>query len=246
MASYRFNKFCKLAKLKKGQKILDVGCGRGEIIIQCALKGIDGLGVDYSADGIGLCNKIKKGFPEKIRKHMKFLKEDIKEIKLPDEYFDRVFMLDVVEHLHDWELEKSLEKIRKLMKKNGMFIIHTTPNTDFYRYGYPIIRFMYPVLSLIVPSIKKLIDTKPNWKNKRFLPKDPEEGQRYDKGGHINEMNPRRLKKVLKRAGFHPKIILVPFTRDIKGPLLNAVYLALSLPLIKNIFCAEIIAVCKT
>ncbi len=244
-ASYRLNRCMALSKLKKGNNILDIGCGRGEIIIQGALIGAQGLGIDYSKDSIKLCNSIKKRFPKELRNRMKFLNLDIKKANFHYDYYDCVFMLDVIEHLHDWEIKISLDKIKQSLKKTGTLIIHTTPNTDFYKYGYPIIRRIYPILSFIFPSVKKLIDTKPNWKNRTFLPKDPEEGQKYNKEGHINEQNPERLRRILKEAGFYPKLTLVPFTREIKGPFIKIIYLLLSLPLIRNIFCAEIFAVCK-
>ena len=243
--SYRFNKFLKVGKVRRDQRVLDIGCGRGEIIIQSAMRGAQGIGIDYSADSINICNKIKNNFPKELRDRIKFKRMDIKKLDFPPDYFDRVFMLDVIEHLHDWEIKIALEQIYKSMKKNAIMIIHTTPNTDFYKYGYPVIRAVYPILRTILPPVRKLIDTKPNWKNKKFLPKDPEEGQVYNKEGHVNEQNPKRLKRILKKWGFETKIMLVPFTRDVNSFLLKIVYGVLSLPLIKNIFCAEIIAVSK-
>src|SRR3990167_1558329 len=51
----------KLADIKKGQKILDVGCGRGEVLIYASKKGCEAVGVDYSNAAVKLAKEaIKK------------------------------------------------------------------------------------------------------------------------------------------------------------------------------------------
>lgn len=243
--STRLRRHYNLAFIKKGNKVLDIGCGRGEIVAQTAIDGAQGIGIDYSSDSIKICNEIKKTFKPEIRKRMKFTKADSKKLQFPANSIDKVFMLDVVEHLYDWELKIVYKKIRKFLKKDGILIVHTTPNTDFYKYGYPIVRIVYPILRPFSSKIVELINTKPNWRNRKFLPKDPEEGQEYNKEGHINEQNPRTLKKMLEDAGFKVEIKLVPFTRHVDSWGIRAIYRLLSFPFIKKIFSAEITAICK-
>jgi ubiquinone/menaquinone biosynthesis C-methylase UbiE len=243
--SWRLKKHLEMAGIRPEDNVLDIGCGRGEIVLQSAMKGAYATGVDYSKDSIKICEHMSKKFPEKISKKIKFINSDIKKLELTDNFFDKAFMIDVVEHMHDWELNLALLKIKNSLKKRGVLIIHTSPNTDFYKYGYPVVRLAFPLLRIISPSIVNLVNSKPNWKGKAFLPKDPEEGQKYNKEGHINEQNPRRLKRILKKAGFESKIYLMPFTREIDSKFIWIIYKVLSLPMIRNIFCAEITAVCK-
>jgi hypothetical protein len=87
-----------------------------------------------------------------------------------------------------------------------------------------------------------LARTKPNWQGDT-LPADPEEGQEYNQRVHVNEQSPRTLKAALRAAGFEPKLRMVPFTRQVSGPLLRFVYAALALPPLNAFLCAELVAV---
>ena len=42
----------------KGKRILDVGCGRGEVVLYCLRQGAEACGVDYSADALVLAYAI--------------------------------------------------------------------------------------------------------------------------------------------------------------------------------------------
>ena len=58
----KYKKALKLANLGKSEKVLDVGCGRGEIVFYSALLyDCNTIGTDYSKDAISICNNLKKG-----------------------------------------------------------------------------------------------------------------------------------------------------------------------------------------
>ena len=44
----RFIKALSLAGDLRGKRVLDVGCGRGELVIQSAMRGADAWGIDYA------------------------------------------------------------------------------------------------------------------------------------------------------------------------------------------------------
>ncbi len=58
----------KIAKLVSGMRVLDVGCGRGEIVLHCARHGIDAVGVDYSTEAISIAEKAKAAHKENEKK----------------------------------------------------------------------------------------------------------------------------------------------------------------------------------
>ena len=43
-----------LVKLQPGMKLLDLGCGRGELGMFCGSKGIDSYGIDYAQTGLDI------------------------------------------------------------------------------------------------------------------------------------------------------------------------------------------------
>jgi hypothetical protein len=42
--------------------------------------------------------------------------------------------------LHPWELHEAMLEVRRVLKPDGRFIIHTAPNVWYDRYAYPVVR----------------------------------------------------------------------------------------------------------
>ena len=104
--SHRFN-------IKKGDKLLDIGCGRGDF-----LKGFRGLGLDaYGLD-------CKKSHSE-ILKDIEVKYADIENEFFPydDNVFDIVFSKSVIEHL--FNPENFMKECYRVLKPSGRIIIMT-------------------------------------------------------------------------------------------------------------------------
>src|SRR6266849_4657269 len=130
-----------VAAVGPGMKVLDVGCGRGEILRHCARLGADAFGVDYAPVAVEMASKAVAGdrlAPGKTG----VAQSDAKRLPFPNGYFDRVLMFDVVEHLFPWELNQSLAEIARVLKPGGAFIVHTAPNVWYDRYAYPLVRLV--------------------------------------------------------------------------------------------------------
>ncbi len=115
----------KRAELEVGMKILDVGCGRGELVAHLSKRGFDAMGVDYSADAIRLANEYFPG--------ARFLCGDLRELNFDDASFDRIFFLGVIEHLTDEQIAQALNEFRRLLKPGGMVIMTTCTNSLYYK-----------------------------------------------------------------------------------------------------------------
>lgn len=101
-----------LGKNSEAIKVLDFGCGSGILVDELAKQGYDAHGLDISEEAI------KFGVLQGI-KNLGVI--DSHKINFPDNTFDAVFMLDVLEHLED---EKwALDEIRRVLKPRGVAII---------------------------------------------------------------------------------------------------------------------------
>lgn len=103
----------------KFQNVLDLGCNRGFIVKAFRDMEIDAYGCDISYQAISKS-------PPEIRNYL--LLVDIAKDKLPFEEgtFDLITMLDVVEHLPQFEL--LLSELKRVLRSGGLIYI-STPST---------------------------------------------------------------------------------------------------------------------
>jgi len=110
--------------LKKGQKLLDLGCGRGEF-----LRGFARLGME--TEGLDNCASAKE-----MSKGHKVSLADFEKDKLPypDNYFDAIFCKSVVEHFY--YPEKIFQEAYRILKPGGKFIVMTPDWEAVYKTFY--------------------------------------------------------------------------------------------------------------
>jgi len=80
-----------LARLKPGMRVLDIGCGRGEIVLHCGRLGIDAYGVDYSKQALEIADKARLTHSSAEQDRMHFILDDVKNLEFR-ELFDRIFL----------------------------------------------------------------------------------------------------------------------------------------------------------
>jgi ubiquinone/menaquinone biosynthesis C-methylase UbiE len=138
--SRRLTSAFNLAAVTPGMQILDVGCGRGEILRHAARLGADTYGIDYAPVAVSLSQRVIESTDTVMPGRTAVFLADAKRLPFPTGYFDRVLMFDVVEHLHPWELDAALAEVYRVLKPDGLFIVHTAPNVWYDRYAYPWVR----------------------------------------------------------------------------------------------------------
>lgn len=109
----------KYFKTKKGRiKILDAGCGTGELALGFSEEGREILAVDVNGSSIEIAKKNAARFKikEVTFKVLDFVKSD-----LPKKYFDFIFSIGVLHHTA--EPEKNFSKLVKSLKKGGYITI---------------------------------------------------------------------------------------------------------------------------
>ncbi len=144
------------ANLSKGMKVLDSGSGRGVFQFYLASKGIEVHANDISDLRSGSVKKFNNIFskiglkfdlnPYKVHKKLNkkygvdvnFEHCGTEKLPYPDDYFDRVFSISVIEHMPNEVIEKSIQEMERVLKPNGLFLLtfdyhpeHSSEETGF-------------------------------------------------------------------------------------------------------------------
>ena len=120
----------KQANIKEGMSILDVGFGRGEILFHTASIAEKLVGVDYSEDAVRLANNLMTLLPPEFSKKVELICDDINNVLPKLGKFDRVFLMDVVEHMYPEQLEEMYNELIKNHLNHGAIMIIHTPIAD--------------------------------------------------------------------------------------------------------------------
>jgi len=109
------------------KKILDVGCGRGDLVVEFSKLGVEIYGIDI------LEKSITRSFREEIKD--KVCIADAERLPFKQGSFDLVIAHHVIEHLHNPEL--FIREAHRVLRKGGVvFCITTIPPfgmTKLYR-----------------------------------------------------------------------------------------------------------------
>ena len=109
------------AKVEKGQRVLDLGCGTATltIMIKQACPEAEVIGVDGDPEvlAIGREKAARAGIDIMLDHGMAF------QLPYPDESFDRVVSSLVVHHLASDDKRRAFKEVRRVLKSKGEFYI---------------------------------------------------------------------------------------------------------------------------
>ena len=138
--------------IKPGQKILDIGCGWGGMAFEIARqKQCEVLGISLSKNQINFCNEKAKEFNLSNQAQFKLI--DYRELKGE---FDRIVSVGMFEHVGIKFYKTFFQTVKKLLKEDGISLLHTIGSIDKPQPGSPFItKYIFP--GGRVPSYSQII-----------------------------------------------------------------------------------------
>lgn len=100
---------------RRKPRLLDMGCGTGELAGSFIKAGYDYYGVDIEPERIRYAQKT---FPTG-----KFHVMDASDITYPDSYFDQILITGVLHHLSDEEVRRIVREIKRVLSPQGRALV---------------------------------------------------------------------------------------------------------------------------
>lgn len=179
LGAIKHKDFClHLLDVKKDEKIFDVGCEAGAMMVYTGLLGAEVNGVDISPESVEKANKYLAKFSIKG----KAVVGDARKLNFPDDYFDKVICSDFLEHLNVEDNIQVLKEIKRVVKPGGLIVIKT-PNLTYLKWARVfkmfrrLLQFKNP-FSVVIPHTTG------------------------DAHQHIGLLNKSGMVKIIKSAGF--------------------------------------------
>ena len=117
-----------------GLRVLDLGCGRGELLALLRREGVRAaVGVDFSPAAVEITRQRLKDAGEADAARAVICGSVETSDLFRENSFDVIFMTDVVEHLPQAALARGLINVRRWLEPGGRLVIHTFPTRGPHR-----------------------------------------------------------------------------------------------------------------
>jgi len=153
----KMNRLADKLHLKKGDKVLDIGCGWGSLSrhfsseYNCIVKGIS-----LSEEQISYC--LKK---QKLLKNSNYLEYSLQDYRNETNFYDKIVSVGMFEHVGKPFYNAYFKKISDLLSEDGIAVMHTIGNVRTPKLTPAFIRkYIFPggyipTLSEIMPAVEK-------------------------------------------------------------------------------------------
>lgn len=138
---------CDKLSLKKGQRILDIGCGWGSFARFAAKHyDVEVLGITISKEQKGLADELNKNLPIKI---------ELMDYRDLNDQFDHIVSIGMFEHVGYKNYSTYMQVVNRNLKNNGLFLLQTIGNnTTSYSTNAWIEKYIFP--NGMLPSIMQI------------------------------------------------------------------------------------------
>ena len=143
----KLNFVCRKIGLKKGDRILDIGCGWGSFAKFAAEKyGASVVGITISVEQAALARERCKGLPVEIR---------VQDYREMHETFDHIVSLGMFEHVGVKNYRTYFEVANRCLKDDGLFLLHTIGGNVSRVTSDPwITKYIFP--GGVIPSVAQI------------------------------------------------------------------------------------------
>lgn len=147
---HKLDLICKKLYLNPGMKVLDIGCGWGGLAQYMAQKyGVNVVGVTISKEQAKCAQERCKGCDVEIRL------QDYRDL---NETFDRIVSVGMFEHVGYKNYQIFIDMCHKLLKDDGLMLLHTIGSNQSYSNGDDWIN-KYIFTNGMLPSICQIAKT---------------------------------------------------------------------------------------
>jgi len=138
---------CKKLQLKKGEKVLDIGCGWGGLAKYMAEHyEVEVTGITISQEQAKLAQDFCKGYPVKV------LAMDYRDM---NETFDKIVSVGMFEHVGYKNYRTYMETAARCLKDDGIFLLHTIGQAESIKTVDPWFnKYIFP--NGMLPSIQQI------------------------------------------------------------------------------------------
>jgi 2-polyprenyl-3-methyl-5-hydroxy-6-metoxy-1,4-benzoquinol methylase len=134
----KFRLIERVAVPDKGDRVLDAGCGSGTISYFLSSYAGEVTGIDSNPSAIGYAKDTFKA------PNLQFRLGQFDDLK-GDKPFDKIYCIEVIEHLYEHQVAGVLDLFYKLTSPGGQLFL-TTPN---YRSAWPLIEWLLDRFALV-------------------------------------------------------------------------------------------------
>ncbi|MEY8332176.1 class I SAM-dependent methyltransferase [Lachnospiraceae bacterium 47-T17] len=111
----------KFYKLKSGQKVLDIGCGKAHLLYELTqvVPGLEVVGLDLSEYAIANAK-------EEVRPYL--IQGMAQELPFEDDSFDLIISLNTLHNLKIYDLKKAVQDIERISRRNSYIVVESYRN----------------------------------------------------------------------------------------------------------------------
>ncbi|MGW8194231.1 MAG: cyclopropane fatty acyl phospholipid synthase [Desulforhopalus sp.] len=145
---------CRKLRLKKGMRLLDIGCGWGSLVRFAAENyGVEAVGITISREQVEMARQLCDGLPVDIR---------FQDYRQMAGEFDAVVSVGMFEHVGYKNYRSFMEVVNRCLKKDGLFLLHTIANNKTTKIGDPWFdKYIFP--NGMLPSPSQLTSALEKW-----------------------------------------------------------------------------------
>jgi cyclopropane-fatty-acyl-phospholipid synthase len=124
----KINLCCRKLQLQPNERLLDIGCGWGSLLITAAQQfGIQGVGITLSKEQLayGRQQIAKEGVADRVR--LEYL--NYRDLAKMNQTFDKVVSVGMFEHVGKANMKNFLENVRTVLRPDGLLLLHTIGKT---------------------------------------------------------------------------------------------------------------------